>query len=84
MSDFKGNLPPPPDTDLPDGRHSPLEIVDGLQNFGTVSASHRSSLSGGNGSERSYEKLGRLDGFFGRPATPESGEGLLARKLKGL
>lgn len=84
MSDFKGNLPPPPDTDLPDGRHSPLEIVDGLQNFGTVSASHRSSPSGGNGSERSYEKLGRLDGFFGRPATPESGEGLLARKLRGL
>lgn len=84
MSDFKGNLPPPPDVDLPDGRHSPLEIVDGLRNFGTVSTLHRSIPSGGNGSERSYEKLGRLDGFFGRPATPESGEGLLARKLRGL
>lgn len=84
MPDFKGNLPPLPGTDLPDGRHSPLEIVGGLQNFGTVSTSHRSSPSGGSGSEQSYGKLGRLDGFFGRPATPESGEGLLARKLRGL
>lgn len=84
MSDFEGNLPPPSGTDLPDGRHSPLEIVDGLRNFDTVSNSHRSIPSGRSGSERSYEKLGRLDGFFGRPATPESGEGLLARKLRGL
>lgn len=84
MSDFEGNLPPRPGTDVPDGRRSPLEIVEGLRNFGTVSTSQRSSPSGGSGSERSYTKLGRLDGFFGRPATPESGEGLLARKLRGL
>lgn len=84
MSDFEGNLPPRPGTGVPDGRHSPLEIVDGLRNFGTVSTSRRSSPSGGSESEQSYKKLGRLDGFFGRPATPESGEGLLARKLRGL
>lgn len=84
MSGFEGNLPPRPSTGVPDGRHSPLEIVDGLRNFGTVSTSQRSSPSEGSGSERSYKKLGRLDGFFGRPATPESGEGLLARKLRGL
>lgn len=84
MSGFEGNLPPRPGTGMPDGRHSPLDIVDGLRNFGTVSTSQRSSPSGGSGSEQSYKKLGRLDGFFGRPATPESGEGLLARKLRGL
>lgn len=84
MSDFEGDLSPRPGTGVPDGRNSPLEIFDGLRNFGTVSTSQRSSPSGGSGSERSYKKLGRFDGFFGRPATPESGEGLLARKLRGL
>ena len=42
-----------------------------------------SPVSGGE-----YEKLTRGDlgygGFFGRPSTPEPGEGLLARKLRGL
>lgn len=84
VSDFERNLPPRQGTDVPSGRHSPLEIVDGLRNFGTVSTSQRSSPSGGSGSERSFKKLGRLDGFFGRSATPDSGEGLLARKLRGL
>lgn len=84
ISDFEGNLPPRRRTDTSDAKHSPLDIVDGLRNFGTVSTSHRSSPSGGSGSDRSYEKLGQLDRFFGRPATPESGEGLLARKLRGL
>lgn len=61
----------------------------------TVSSSFRSNFSGdsvngsanGNGSE-GYSKLSRGDvgygGVFGRPGTPEPGEGLLARRLRGL
>ena len=51
-----------------------------------LSGSVRSSSS--NNSNDSYNKLARGDvgygGVFGRPSTPEPGEGLLARKLKGL
>lgn len=51
-----------------------------------LSSSHRSSS--GSGSDGGYGKLSRGDegygGVFGRPSTPEPGEGLLARKLKGL
>ena len=56
--------------------------VNGVQ----LSSSHRSnsSSSGSDG----YNKLNRGEsgygGVFGRPGTPEPGEGLLARRLKGL
>ena len=51
---------------------------------------HGSNLLQGNSSpsSREYEKLdrgdGRNGGFYGRPETPEPGEGLLARSLKSL
>lgn len=60
-----------------------------------LSSSFRSNFSGdsvigsanGNGSE-GFSKLSRGDvgygGVFGRPGTPEPGEGLLARRLRGL
>ncbi|MCJ1256479.1 hypothetical protein MMC24_004300 [Lignoscripta atroalba] len=50
-----------------------------------LSSSYRSSSSH---SSDSYTKLSRGDagygGIFGRPGTPEPGEGLLARRLRGL
>ena len=53
----------------------------------TLSSSYRSSASGGSGSD-SYSKLSKGDagygGVFGCPGTPEPGEGLLARRLRGL
>ena len=53
----------------------------------TLSSSYRSSASGGSGSD-SFSKLSKGDlgygGMFGRPGTPEPGEGLLARRLRGL
>lgn len=59
------------------------------RSFNTVvlSSSYR-SRSSGTGSEGEYGKLSPGDegygGVFGGPGTPERGEGLLARKLKGL
>jgi hypothetical protein len=51
----------------------------------TLSGSHRNGSSGGSDS---YGKLSKGDvgygGVFGRPGTPEPGEGLLARKLRSL
>ena len=54
--------------------------------FGTqLSSSHKSSSSQGSDG---YTKLNKGDcgygGIYGRPRTPEPGEGLLARRLKGL
>ena len=54
--------------------------------FGTqLSSSHKSSSSQGSDG---YIKLNKGDcgygGIYGRPRTPEPGEGLLARRLKGL
>lgn len=52
------------------------------RNFSGSFKSNSSNSSGG------YAKLARGDngygGLFGRPSTPEPGEGLLARRLKGL
>ncbi|MCJ1468235.1 hypothetical protein MMC07_006863 [Pseudocyphellaria aurata] len=59
------------------------------RSFNTVvlSSSYRTRGSG-TGSDGEYGKLSPGDegygGMFGRPDTPERGEGLLARKLKGL
>ncbi|MCJ1418953.1 hypothetical protein MMC32_005304 [Xylographa parallela] len=69
------------------GLQSPLsDKTNRLAN--TLSSSYRSSTS--NGSD-SYGKLNRGDagyggvgGLFGRPGTPEHGEGLLARRLREL
>lgn len=79
-----------PSTTSPDFRPSPqLGSVDLPRTFNTVvlSSSYRSKSSG-TGSEGEYGKLSPGDegygGVFGRPGTPERGEGLLARKLKGL
>lgn len=51
----------------------------------TISSSYKSSSTN---SSEGYGKLSKGDsgygGVFGRPGTPEVGEGLLARKLKGL
>ena len=53
--------------------------------YGGIAGSFRSNSSH---SSDSYSKLSKGDagygGLFGRPATPEPGDGLLARKLKGL
>lgn len=53
----------------------------------TLSSSYKSSSSSNNSSE-GYGKLSKGDlgygGVFGRPGTPDAGEGLLARKLRSL
>lgn len=58
------------------------------KNFSSVALSSSYKSSSGSGSESGYGKLSRGDegygGVLGRPGTPEPGEGLLARKLKGL
>lgn len=60
----------------------PVNHLNGAQ----LSSSYKSSSSS-NGSE-GYNKLNKGEsgygGLFGRPGTPEPGEGLLARRLKGL
>ena len=64
------------------GVQSPLS--DKITRIAQLSGSYKSSSSQ---SSDGYNKLNRGDvgygGFFGRPGTPEPGEGLLARKLRG-
>lgn len=79
-----------PSTTSSDLKPSPqLDSGDLPRTFNTVvlSSSYR-TRSSGSGSEGEYGKLSPGDegygGMFGRPGTPERGEGLLARKLKGL
>lgn len=79
-----------PSSTSSDFKPSPqLGSSDQPRNFNTVvlSSSYR-TRSFGTGSEGEYGKLSPGDegygGVFGRPDTPERGEGLLARKLKGL
>ena len=66
---------------------SPLSDKSGHHSTGVQLSSSYKSNSSSNGSD-GYNKLIRGDsgygGVFGRPGTPEPGEGLLARRLRGL
>lgn len=68
-----------------DDPQSPLSDKGNRMNSVQLSSSYKSNSSQGSDS---YGKLSRGDsgygGVFGRPGTPEPGEGLLARRLKGL
>lgn len=79
-----------PSTSSSDFKQSSQPACNDLpRSFNTVvlSSSYR-TRSSGTGSDGEYGKLSPGDegygGMFGRPGTPERGEGLLARKLKGL
>lgn len=68
---------------LPDLRKSPpSEIIDEGRNFSKAlfSSSYRGNSS--RNCESKFERLSPVGGFFGRPATPESGRGLLSRNLR--
>ena len=72
------------------GLQSPLSEKASNQSSGVQLSSSYKSNSSSNGSD-GYNKLikgdsgyGGVFGSFGRPGTPEPGEGLLARRLKGL
>ena len=68
-----------------DDAQSPLSDKSNRPNGAQLSSSFKSSSSQGSDG---YGKLNKGEsgygGLFGRPGTPEPGEGLLARKLKGL
>ena len=76
-----------PGSIIPVEMHSPLS--DKATNYlnGVLPSSSYKSTSSSNCSD-GYNKLNRGEsgygGVFGRPCTPEPGEGLLARRLKGL
>ena len=59
-----------------------------LGTFNTLLLSSACSRNSCSGNDEGYGKLSKGDegygGFFGRPETPDPGEGLLARKLRGL
>ena len=68
-----------------DDVQSPLSDKSNCRAGMQLSSSYKSSSSQGSDD---YSKLSKGDsafgGYFGRPRTPEPGEGLLARRLKGL
>ncbi|KAL8904902.1 MAG: hypothetical protein Q9207_002968 [Kuettlingeria erythrocarpa] len=67
------------------GTGSIIEVDNSIYRFSPLATkenNHRQVCFNGNGT---YSKLSRGDaGYGGRPSTPELGEGLLAKKLKGL
>lgn len=69
----------------PGNTQSPLSDKSNRLTGMQLSSSYKSSSSQGSDG---YNKLSKGDsgygGFFGRPKTPDPGEGLLARRLKGL